>query len=145
MHHKSPPAPCACTTLRKASRAITRAYDQALADHDMTTTQFAILRTLSRGDLPLSRLAEHLVMDRTSLYRTLAPIIRQGWVEVHPDSTRRSKVATLTEAGGKALVAALPAWAATQTRIVDELGSPAWQNLQSTLEKLVLLTKESAT
>lgn len=110
----------------------------------MTTTQFAILRTLSRSDLPLSRLAEHLVMDRTSLYRTLTPIVRQGWVEIQPDGTRRSKVATLTEAGGKALVAAVPAWEAAQTRVVDELGSPAWRNLQSTLERLVLLTKESA-
>lgn len=110
----------------------------------MTTTQFAILRTLSKGDRPLSRLAEQMVMDRTSLYRTLMPVVRQGWVEILADTGKRSKIASLTSAGKTALATAEPAWEATQTLVVGELGAPAWQKLQSTLDRLVHLTKEPA-
>jgi len=75
MHHDLLAGPCACTALRKAGRAVSRAYDEALAAHGMSTAQFAILRHVARGaPLALSRLAEQLVMDRTSLYRAVAPL-----------------------------------------------------------------------
>lgn len=138
MHHTSA---CACTALRKASRAITRAYDDALSDQGMTTTQFAILRHLSRGDIALSRLAEQLVMDRTSLYRTIAPVIREGWAEIIPDG-KRAKMARLTDGGREAMNKATPAWEATQSRFVDELGGAEWQSLQTTLSKLIRMSAE---
>jgi hypothetical protein len=75
--------PCACTTLRKAARAISRIYDEALAGAGINVTQLAILRAIGRaGDdgAPLSRLAENLVMDNTSLYRGLGPLIRSRWI-----------------------------------------------------------------
>ena len=85
MHHESLSGPCACTTLRKAARAVGRVYDEALAGKGMTTAQFAILRHVWRGgSVPLSRLADSLVMDRTSLYRALAPVEAKGWVAVSP-------------------------------------------------------------
>ncbi|WP_145958927.1 MarR family winged helix-turn-helix transcriptional regulator [Sphingobium sp. SCG-1] len=130
---------CACTALRKASRAITRVYDDALSEQGMTTTQFAILRNLARGEIVLSRLAERLVMDRTSLYRTITPVIREGWAEIIPDG-KRSKIAHLTDAGRAALERATPAWEATQSRFVDELGVAEWQSLQATLNTLVQLS-----
>src|SRR5262249_5171925 len=64
--------PCACTTLRKAARAVTRFYDAAIERAGMTTTQFAVLRAAERaGTVTMSRVADDLVMDRTSLYRTV--------------------------------------------------------------------------
>ncbi|WP_210318494.1 MarR family winged helix-turn-helix transcriptional regulator [Aureimonas endophytica] len=137
MHHSS--APCACTSLRKASRALTRLYDEQLAAHGMTTTQFAILRHLARdGELGLSRLAERLVMDRTSLYRTLAPIERAGWVRIET-ADRRSKAARLTDAGAAALHAAEGSWAAAQDRVLAELEGGEWQALITTLNRLTEL------
>src|SRR5215216_4692041 len=96
MHHETSSA-CACMLLRKAARAVGHVYDEALASHGMTTAQFAILRTVVRGEpLPLSRLAEQLVLDRTSLYRALAPLEAKGWVAVVPGQGK-TKLATLTE------------------------------------------------
>jgi D-arabinose 1-dehydrogenase-like Zn-dependent alcohol dehydrogenase len=40
--------PCACTTLRRAARAVTAAYDAALAPSGLRITQFFILRRLAR-------------------------------------------------------------------------------------------------
>src|SRR5437879_13899705 len=79
--HMSRSTPCACTTLRKAARAVTRFYDAAIERAGMTTTQFAVLRAAERaGTVTMSRVADDLVMDRTSLYRTVAPLLREGWL-----------------------------------------------------------------
>lgn len=134
MHHDSPSA-CACTTLRKASRAVTRVYDEALADFGMTTAQFSILRYIARGEpLALSRLAEQLVMDRSSLYRAIGPIERHDWVRIEA-GPGRAKLARLTEAGRAALRAAEPAWEKVQQRVEEQMGS-LWSGLELALRAL---------
>src|SRR5216684_3529384 len=51
MHHKATAIdlPCACTTLRKATRAVSRIYDDSLASVGMNVTQLAILRAIGRA------------------------------------------------------------------------------------------------
>ena len=144
MHHDSPEAPCACTALRKAARAVSRTYDEALARQGMTTTQFAILRHVERGaPLPLSRLAEQLVMDRTSLYRALAPIEARGWISVTP-GPGRSRMASLTAAGRHAIDAAEADWRRVQPRIVDGMGGEGWTALQAALRAITDIAQEQA-
>ena len=129
--------PCVCTSLRKASRAVTRVYDERLARHGMTTTQFAVLRHLVRhGPLSLSRLAELLVMDRTSLYRTLGPIERQGWIAIE-QGQGRAKQAALTAAGRSAMKAAETDWGACQADLVTAIGPSQWEALAHQLQALV--------
>ena len=137
MHHDTPQA-CACTTLRKASRAVTRLYDDRLAGHGMTTTQFAILRNLARegGILPLSRLADRLVMDRTSLYRTLMPVARVGWVTIEAGSGR-AKLARLTVAGRAAMAGAEDDWQDAQAHLLGEIDRDEWQAMIGTLGRLI--------
>ncbi|MBV1688725.1 MarR family winged helix-turn-helix transcriptional regulator [Novosphingobium sp. G106] len=137
MHHDYPRA-CACTTLRKASRAVTRLYDERLAAHGMTTTQFSILRNLARadGELPLSRLAERLVMDRTSLYRTLAPVTRAGWAVVE-QGPGRAKLARLTDPGRAAMAGAEDDWQQAQAHVLGEIDPAEWQAMIGTLDRLV--------
>lgn len=146
IHHTMPnDLPCACTALRKASRAITRLYDERLAGSDMTITQFAILRNLAReGGLPLSRLAELLVMERTSLYRTLAPVARHGWVAVE-DGAAHSKVAHLTAAGRAAMAAATPAWESVQREMTAALGRPDFAALTVQLQRLTAAATSAVT
>lgn len=125
--------PCACTALKKASRAISRRYDDALAGTGLGIAQFAILRSIARnGDMPLSRLAEAMVMDRTSLYRALGPLTRQGWIAI-ASGAGRSKSASLTPEGIAAMEAATGPWEAAQSRFVADLGADRWTALQSLL------------
>jgi DNA-binding MarR family transcriptional regulator len=127
------PGPCACTTLKKASRAISRLYDDALAGTGVGIAQFAILRCLSRnGDMPLSRLAEAMVMDRTSLYRALGPLTRNGWVAI-TSSEGRTKSAGLRPEGVAAMERAAVPWDAAQSRFLADLGAERWAALQSLL------------
>ncbi|MBT2185851.1 MarR family winged helix-turn-helix transcriptional regulator [Sphingobium nicotianae] len=136
--------PCVCTSLRKASRAVTRLYDERLAASGLTTTQFAVLRNLRHGDLSLSRLAELLVMDRTSLYRTLAPIERHGWVAITAEDQGRAKQAALTPAGRARMEEATAAWNTCQSEIIGAIGPDQWTALESQLAALVRATTGKA-
>jgi len=138
MHHTDDATglPCACTTLRKASRAVSRVYDAALAPLGLTSVQFSILRNVQRaGEVPLSRLAERLVMDRTSLYRTLAPMQRAGWVDVAAAGGRAKQV-SLTAAGRKLAGAAASRWEAAQRTVVEAFGVERWTELQAGIDAL---------
>lgn len=142
-HHMSTasdPA-CACTTLRKATRAVTRLYDDALAPTGMTITQFAILRNVARrGEIALSRLAEALVMERTSLYRALAPLEQLQWLRIS-DAGARAKTVTLTESGHEAMARARVPWDAMQTRLIGTFGAEQWAVLESSLGRLSVLAQ----
>jgi DNA-binding MarR family transcriptional regulator len=141
MHHKATAIdlPCACTTLRKATRAVSRIYDDALAAAGMNVTQLAILRAIGRagdGGAPLSRLAETLVMDNTSLYRGLGPLIRAGWVVVKQAGKGRTKLVRLTTKGRRVTDAAAEPWEAAQSRVVEAFGVDRWAALHESIADL---------
>lgn len=59
----APTLPCMCASIRRASRAITQRYDEALRRLGLTITQFTILHALSlAGDVTQGRLGEILAM-----------------------------------------------------------------------------------
>jgi DNA-binding MarR family transcriptional regulator len=141
MHHVATASdlPCACTALRKATRAVSRIYDDALATVGMNITQFAILRVIGRagdGGVPLSRLAESLVMDKTSLYRGLGPLIRSGWVVVTQARKGRTKLVRLTTKGRRVTDAAAEPWEAAQSNVVEAFGLERWAALHESIADL---------
>jgi DNA-binding MarR family transcriptional regulator len=146
MHHATPDPvtlPCACTTLRKAARAVTRLYDGALAGAGMNASQLAILRSLNRtGPQPLSRLAETLVMDRTSLYRALRPMIESEWLAIDAAASGRTRIATLTDEGRAAMNAAAEGWETAQNGFVEAFGPEAWGELAGVLQSVVSKASE---
>ena len=67
-----PPLPCFCASLRRASRALTQVYEQALRPLGLRGTQFTVLQALSlAGEVPQGELGRILAMDSTTLTRTL--------------------------------------------------------------------------
>jgi DNA-binding MarR family transcriptional regulator len=128
---------CAVTLLRKASRAVARRYETELARAGVTATQMAILRALERdGPLILSRLAEELVLERTSLYRALRPLILRKLVAVGA-LDRRSKQVALREGGRRKIREALPHWRRAQDRFIQDLGEREWPELAGKLDALL--------
>lgn len=111
--------PCACTTLRRVTRAVTAAYDAALAPSGLRVTQFSVLRTLERlGPLPVTRLAAEAALDRSTMGRNLDPLERRGLVRIAVgEADQRERVAHLTATGVAAIEAALPYWREVQHRI----------------------------
>ena len=128
---------CAVTLLRKASRAVARRYETELQRAGLTATQMAILRSLERrGPQVLSRLADDLVLERTSLYRAVRPLVAQRLVAVLVVD-RRSKQAALTPAGRRKIAEALPHWRRAQHRFIRDVGEREWPALAAKLDALL--------
>jgi DNA-binding MarR family transcriptional regulator len=129
---------CAAGTLRRAARSIARVYDRRLAPAGLTNTQFSILRALqSHGaPVPLSVLAEELVFERTSLYRALEPMRRDGLV-VLSAGAGRAKQAALTPGGVRRIAKATPYWADAQETFVAQFGRAEWSRLVGQLGDIV--------
>jgi DNA-binding MarR family transcriptional regulator len=114
---------CACGRLRRATRALTQLYDDAMAPAGLRVTQFSLLRTLARdGPLRISELAERLLLDRTALSRNLDPLVVRGYVEVTPGEDARTREAAMTKKGTTALRAATPHWERAQKQVASRLG-----------------------
>ncbi len=133
-----PDVPCACATLRRATRALTAAYDAALAPSGLRLTQFSVLRTLARlGPVAVTRLAAEAALDRSTMGRNLDPLERRGLVLVTAGETDgRERIARLTAAGEAAIAAALPAWRAAQDRIAALVPPDAIDSLARQLAAL---------
>src|SRR5262245_6196319 len=127
------PAPCLCTALRKASRAVTRLYDDALRPAGLRVTQFALLRHLVRGGEQRMRdLSAKLVVDETALNRSVRPLHDRGWIAIRTGDDRRERMLSITAAGRALLADAEPLWSAAQQRMSDELGA-SWDVLMRSL------------
>lgn len=123
-------AMCTSLNLRKAARTVTQFYDDALRDSGLKSTQFSLLAAASlAGTVPISRLAEEMAMDRTTLTRNLKPLESEGLLQVVAGADRRVRNVTLTPEGEAMLQKAAPMWRDAQTRMIDKLGDERWGEL----------------
>ncbi len=135
---------CACTALRKATRALTRHYDENLAPFGLSIAQFAVLRHIARGQpIALSVLAEQLAMDRTTLYRALRPIETNGWITTESAPRGHVRLARLTDAGAEVMHAAEPAWEGSQAAIQASLGHDGWTRLHDAAADVLAMVREA--
>ena len=125
-----PALPCMCASLRRASRAVTSLYEEALRPLDLRASQFTILQSLSlAGELTQGALGEMLAMDTTTLTRTLGIMVQHDWIVRQPGEDRREWRIQLSKAGKMQLKRALPEWRKVQTRLRIQLGNELWVTL----------------
>jgi DNA-binding MarR family transcriptional regulator len=142
-HEPLPTLVCACASLRRAARAVTQAYDDALRDTRVNPTQFTLLQFLSRvGEVSQGTLGELLAIDTTTLTRTLEPLRSAGWIQSRPGDDRRERRWSLTAAGERQRARAAPAWEKAQSRLRSRLGTARFQSL---LAELAFVADAAAT
>lgn len=121
---------CLCSNVRRAARALTQTYEDAMRSTGLSSSQFTILQVLSRmGELTQGRLAEVLAMDSTTLTRTLAIMRRDGWILERRGEDRRERWLRLSKSGEEQLKRALPAWEKAQARVRGRIGEEKWKQL----------------
>ena len=131
-----------CGNFRRTARALTQFYEDALRPVDLRATQLTILQVLSRaGEVSQGRLGEMLAMDSTSLTRTLAIMIRRGWIAEQRGADRRERRLRLASAGERKLTRALPVWEKVQTRLRRTLGQKDWRSLLELTHQVTDLVK----
>lgn len=132
-------AECNCLALRQAARHVTQFYDQRLAPTGLRTTQFSMLAKLRRlGPMTINALARDLVMDRTTLGRTMLPLERDGLIAISDGTVdRRSKQLMLTKAGAERLQRAGKLWGAAQREFEERFDARRAANLRKLLDEVV--------
>lgn len=129
---------CAAFNLRRASRLVTQAFDQALKPVGLKITQFSLLVSFVLSpDSNLAQLAQGLGMDRTTLSRNLRVLEKKGLVKTYPGEDRREQRVEITHKGRGAVLEAVPLWHQAQERVVGTLGKENWDGLAKDLRAMV--------
>ena len=130
--------PCNCLALRQAARHLSQIYDGHLAPEGLRTTQYSILSKLNRlGPLPIGKLADTMVLERTALARALQPLERDGLVSVGDGPNGRTRKVMLTAAGEARLKAAAASWRRAQKEFETAFGTADAAALRTMLRRVV--------
>jgi DNA-binding MarR family transcriptional regulator len=134
---------CACYKVRKAARAVTKIYEEVLRPIGLRATQFSLLMaTRVMGPVTVVKLAQVMVMDRTTLTRNLQILETRGLITIKPGEDRREREVYLTAEGMEVLAKAVPLWEEAQERVREGLGEERLQNLLGDLSEMVSLTRK---
>ena len=128
---------CACFNLRKASRAVSKLYDDTLQPIGLRSTQFVtILAVHLHEPIGLSPLAREMVADRSTLTRNLNILERGGLIR-SKTAGARTRLYALTDKGRRVLADGIPLWEKAQTTFVEQLGAKQWTGMLTSLDAAV--------
>ena len=132
---------CASFNFRRTARAVTRLFDLAFQETGIRSTQFAILVGVAKTQpTSIGALAELLVIDSTTLTRSLRLLEKDGLLVVSKRSIKRQRFVSLTPRGEQVLADVMPAWQKAQERFTQAIGKDYWLNLRDELERLAQVT-----
>src|SRR5438552_15501682 len=128
---------CASFNFRRTARAVTSLYDTALQKSGIRSTQFAILVGVAKNQpVSIGALANVLVIDGTTLTRSLRLLQTEGFIAISNRAAMRQRFLSITAKGERVLGRSLPAWRKAQERFVSTVGSGYWLNLRNELDRL---------
>jgi DNA-binding MarR family transcriptional regulator len=129
---------CLCLKAQRSARALARRFDAVFRPFGLTNGQFSLMMALNAPERPtITRLAEFLAMDRTSLTAMLKPLERRGLVTVFSgERDRRARHVAITPDGVELLATALPIWHETHAVLDQALGPVIASRLRSDLGTL---------
>ena len=131
------PTLCPAFNIRAASRVITQIFDDTLKPSRLQITQFAVLVGVHIMDTPsISILAKGLVMDRTTLTRSLRPLESEGHIKIISGDDKRTRFVKLTAKGKSAIDKTLPYWEKAREIVAKEFGEKNLGGLIKDLENV---------
>jgi len=131
------PWPIACTgaRLRRLTRRVTSHYENHLRASGLKLSQYSLLAQLSDVPQSLTALAKRMEIDRTTLTRSLQPLLDQGMVGESSGSDARQRLFVLSASGMRMRAAARKQWRQAQLALEEHLGRDFVANLHTQLEQ----------
>lgn len=135
--------PIACTgaRLRRLTRRVTSFYEHHMRASGLKLSQYSLLTRLSADPQSLSALADCMEMDRTTLTRSLLPLLAQGLVEERSGTDARQRLFVLTASGARARTGAHKQWLRAQIALEQNLGRDFVANLHTQVEQALTRLK----
>ncbi|WP_349366864.1 MAG: MarR family winged helix-turn-helix transcriptional regulator [Nitratireductor rhodophyticola] len=132
-------ADCLLLNTVMAARAMTRRYDERLKPYGVSVIQFSVLMVLRAGrDEPVSRMAERVAMDRTTLLRNLELLVRRGLVRTEPALKGNGRRFLLSGKGAALVEELVPHWRSAQAEVRALLGEDDSERVLAALKQLTV-------
>lgn len=131
--------PCVCISLRRAAQKVTDLYDMALKPAGVSANQYSLLINISRMEgCGTGELAQQVRLEKSTLVRTLQPLLRDGLITDKSLGENRKRRLYLTPAGKEVLQKACSLWSKTQEEIIAKLGKN-YEEIMDIFAKIDLL------
>ena len=129
---------CAGMRSRTVARKITRMYDEALRPIGVTLGQFTMLVGIKLSNpQSISRFADALGMERSTLTRNLKLLEKMGLIELGPERYRRARDVMVTPKGMSVIEAAYPLWEDAQNALRGRVGEVTWSDAHGTMDRFL--------
>lgn len=115
--------PCVCMSARRAANALTYYYDKMFDKMGITVNQYSLMKNIkAAGVTNITELTRIVKLDKSTLTRTLAPLIDAGYIHSERGKNRREVILSLTEKGQAKFEAVYPFWKKAQDEMIELLG-----------------------
>lgn len=133
---------CICSCLRKATRAVTQAYDEMMRPIGLRVTQLGALSVMAqKGPMTMTQLAEESVTDRTTLTRNLRLLEKREFIVIKKGKDQRQRNLEVTQKGRHILAKARPIWEKAQKNLLKQVGREHLDRLVTDLCRMVSLVR----
>ena len=134
-------SPCYCINFRRAAGVLSAFYDKSLASARLTTSQFSLMKSLSQVEpCTVTMLADIMGLERTTLVRTMRPLLERKLIHNTASEKSRNKALTLTKEGIALLGYANELWSNAQSEIESYMGHDRIETLMELLVKIESFT-----
>jgi DNA-binding MarR family transcriptional regulator len=135
---------CPALRVRQASRVLAKVFDDELAKFGLLSSQLPVLAAAALfGDsgAPMSKLAQAVLMDRTTLTRSIRPLERAGLLRVaRSPEDARTKIVVITRSGERMIESIFPVWERVLKQIKKSLGVEMLTELHARLDQVIALS-----
>ena len=122
---------CLAARVRVIGRVVTAVYEEALRPHGLTIAQVNLLAALGMaGPCAPTRLAEVVQLERSTMTRNLAALLKSRWVRATAQDAKGVREVALTASGAKKIETVLADWRKAQRETARLLGEPGVQTVR---------------
>ncbi|WP_137923780.1 MarR family winged helix-turn-helix transcriptional regulator [Cupriavidus sp. 2SB] len=133
---------CTLFDVHRLSRLLTGIYNGYLRESGLTIAQFTLLRNIhALAPAGMKRIAEAMLMDRTSVTRLIEPLIKDGLLRDEVGQDRRYRNIVLTAKGLVAVTRSEEAWSRAQEDLYNRIGAKQWRTLRTALRDTIQLVR----
>lgn len=129
------PLVCTGARLRRLTRRVTAFYEHHMRGSGLKLSQYSLLAQLSEVPQSLTTLAERMEIDRTTLTRSLQPLLEQGWIAESSGTDARQRLFVRTASGTRARHSARKYWRQAQLALEQHLGQDFVANFHAQLDQ----------
>lgn len=128
---------CHCLKMRRTAGNVVSFYDNKLAPLGITVRQYSLLNSISELECcSVSSLAIATELERSTLARSLKPLISQGFIADMRKTGSRDSQLILTDSGKEIVLKAEKLWNEAQVEFEKKLSKEQLEALEDIMETL---------